>query len=129
MLTDVLHITRPTTDELSPEDIFASSAALLFPDDTRNSHGDLGSTITYTSPFGPVPLTVAYDPHGKDVKLFAHYLWNAGVWLAEAMAGSERDEVGLRGNERGRWGVEGEGVLEVGAGAWSRAARGLGRRG
>lgn len=63
--------------------------------------------------------------------MFAHYLWNAGVWLGERVAGREcgggdegedgdGGEEGMEGTDGGRWegwSVEGETVLELGAGA------------
>lgn len=118
MLTDVIRISRPHAEEPDPIDIFSASASLLFPDDTCNSHGDPGSTITYTSTtLGSIPLKIAFDPHGEDERhLFAHYLWNSGVWLAEAISGSSSVDLGLRDEERWRWSVKGHAVLEMGAG-------------
>lgn len=118
MLTDSIRVSHATSDSPSPEDIFSASASLLFPDDTAISHGDPGSTVTYTSPiFGPIPLHLAFDPTGEDERrLFAHYLWNAGVWLAEAISGSQSADLGLEEHERRKWTVKGHKVLELGAG-------------
>ena len=84
------------------------------------------------------------DPGSEESrKLFAQYLWNAGVWMAECIGGRAvgvdmdvgegvgvgvGEGGGLRdGNEdgagekrgrvvRGEWSVKGEKVLELGAG-------------
>jgi len=118
MLTDSIRVTHVTPEAPEPEDIFSASASLLFPDDTAIAHGDPGSVIIYTSPFfGPIPLHLAYDPEGEqERRLFAHYLWNAGVWLAEAVGGSRSEDLGLEESERGTWTVKGHRVLEMGAG-------------
>ncbi|KAH8793934.1 putative methyltransferase-domain-containing protein [Hyaloscypha finlandica] len=70
-----------------PEDVLSSSLAVIFPDDITNQH----------------------DPQGEDSKkLFSHFLWNAGLQLAEFIE---------EGDEQGRdWSVDGEKVLELGAG-------------
>ena len=48
-------------------------------------------------------------------KLFAHYVWNAGVLLAELISGLVASVGEL--SESASWSVEGETVLELGAGA------------
>jgi len=118
MLTDSIRVSRVISDIPEPEDIFSASASLLFPDDTAIAHGDPGSTIVYTSSvYGPIPLYLAFDPEGEEERrLFAHYLWNAGVWLAEAISGSQSKDLGLEEGERRKWCVEGHRVLEMGAG-------------
>lgn len=105
-LTDVIQIIPPDADE-EPEDIFATAPGLIFPGDTRNQHGDPGATIVYKSPsFGNIELRTA-DPEGEDERqLFSHYLWNAGIKLANLI--SRKDD--------SKWSVEGERVLELGAG-------------
>ncbi|KAK5014333.1 hypothetical protein LTR60_003277 [Cryomyces antarcticus] len=67
---------------------------------------------------GEIELSVA-DPKGEDERrLFAHYLWNAGILMAEMIAAaSEHDTEGIAGREHTRWSVQGEIVLELGAGA------------
>lgn len=79
---------------------------MIFTDDLRNQHGDPGSSVIYKSKrYGDIELGLT-DPAGEDSrKLFSHYLWNAGVQMAEYV-----------GEERGRWSVEGKTVLELGAG-------------
>ena len=101
MLTDKVRVEQ-ASDDAEPEDIFADATS-MFPDETRNIHGDPGSTVVYASRFGDIRLAVA-DPGGEsNRKLFAHYLWNASIYCADMI-------------ERGTWQVEGETVLELGAG-------------
>lgn len=116
MLSSRIHIRHPTSHEPQPEDILSSALTNLYANDTRNIHGDPSATVIYRSPrFGDVKLTVA-DPAGEeDRKLFAHYLWNAGVWLGDAV---ERGSSGSGTGDEGDWGcdVRGQRVLELGAG-------------
>lgn len=134
MLSDAIRVRRVSLTD-SPEDIFSAAAGLLFPDDTNNSHGDPGSTVTYSSPlFGDIDLRVAYDPKGEEERgLFAHYLWNAGVWLAGTVGSCGDEDNGhvarladlgfgherIAGDAQGtleEWNVKGKTVLELGAG-------------
>ncbi|KAH0347908.1 hypothetical protein KCU83_g6575, partial [Aureobasidium melanogenum] len=103
----------PATEEDSPEDIFASAPGFLFTDDLRNQHGDPGSIIIYKSQrFGDISLTTA-DPNGEEERtLFSHYLWNAGILLAERVSGQRL----LNDEEEKQWSVQGHNVLELGAG-------------
>ena len=95
------------------EDIFADAPGFLFTDDIRVEHGDPGSTVIYKSKkFGNIELKTA-DPTGEDERrLFSHYLWNAGVLMAERVSGERM----INSEEVQRWRVEGETVLELGAG-------------
>lgn len=104
-LTDLVRVIPPDKDE-DPEDIFASAPGLIFTDDLRNLHGDPDSVVVYQSQrFGTIELRTA-DPEGEDERrLFSHYVWNASIKLAELM--SDKD---------GKWSVEGETVMELGAG-------------
>lgn len=104
----------PATEEDSPEDIFASAPGFLFTDDLRNQHGDPGSIIVYKSErFGEISLTTA-DPNGEEERtLFSHYLWNAGILMAERVSGQRL----LNHEEERQWSVKGHDVLELGAGA------------
>jgi nicotinamide N-methyltransferase len=104
MLTDKIHFPNPTNE---PEDILSSSLGVIFPDDITNQHGDPSTPVIYlSSTFGPLHLTLA-DPQGEDNRrLFSHFLWNAGVLLAELIEEGKETE----------WGVRGESVREVGAG-------------
>ncbi|KIX10465.1 uncharacterized protein Z518_01548 [Rhinocladiella mackenziei CBS 650.93] len=120
----------PTAPE--SEDIFSSALSILFTDDTQNSHGIPGSSVTYHSPrFGNMTLRIpAHPDREEDRKLFAHYLWNAGVIAADAIeAGSTSKQQNVtvsegehdRGREQGQWDrrywdVRGKRVLELGAG-------------
>ncbi|KAK0938005.1 hypothetical protein LTR29_010453 [Friedmanniomyces endolithicus] len=107
-LADLIHIIPPDRDE-EPEDIFASAPGLIFTDDTRNHHGDPGSIIVYKSKrFGDIQLRTA-DPEREDERqLFSHYLWNAGVKMAELISSLATEDA--------HWNTEGERVLELGAG-------------
>ena len=101
-------ITTDRDDE--PEDIFASAPGFLFTDDLTNSHGAPDSTIQYKNKrFGNIQLQTA-DPEGEQERtLFSHYLWNAGLKLGELISHAEQQR------DR-RWSVEGERVMELGAG-------------
>ncbi|KAK4508260.1 hypothetical protein PRZ48_001998 [Zasmidium cellare] len=104
-LTDLITVIAPDKDD-DPEDIFASAPGLIFTDDLRNMHGDDASVLVYKSKrFGDIELRTADPEKEGDRKLFAHYLWNAGIKMAELI--SEEDA---------EWRVEGERVLELGAG-------------
>jgi predicted nicotinamide N-methyase len=107
MLTDKIRLSGPESN--GPEDILSSSLGVIFPDDITNQHGDKENSVIYLSPsFGPLTLTLA-DPQGEDSrKLFSHFLWNAGLQLAEFI-----EEGDVQGRD---WSVQGERVLELGAG-------------
>ncbi|TKA68932.1 hypothetical protein B0A55_08473 [Friedmanniomyces simplex] len=107
-LVDLIHIIPPDRDE-EPEDIFASAPGLIFTDDTRNHHGEPRSVIVYKSRrFGHIELRTA-DPEREDERqLFSHYLWNAGINMAELVSSVTAKDA--------RWSVKGERVLELGAG-------------
>jgi nicotinamide N-methyltransferase len=104
MLTDKIRLSGPESND--PEDILSSSLGVIFPDDITNQHGDRENSVIYLSPtFGSISLSLA-DPQGDDNRrLFSHFLWNAGLQLAEFI---EEDDT--------RWVVKGEKVLELGAG-------------
>lgn len=102
MLTDKIRLSGESTE---PEDLFSSSLSVIFPDDITNQHGDASSSPTYISPlFGPLPLSLA-DPSADSQKLFSHFLWNAGLQIAEFIEDDPQ-----------AWGVAGHDVLELGAG-------------
>ncbi|KAK3674644.1 hypothetical protein LTR78_005366 [Recurvomyces mirabilis] len=117
-LTELIQVIAPDREE-EPEDIFASAPGLIFPDDLLNHHGDAESTIVYKSRrFGDIELTVA-DPQGEDERqLFSHYLWNAGVKMAELVSGADDagEAEGEEGGKGRKWSVKGQTVLELGAG-------------
>lgn len=89
-------ISIPPPSEPEPEDFFHSAITTIFTDDAVNSHGTPGSSVTYRSPrFGDIFLRIPAHPDVEDGrKLFAHYLWNAGVVAADAIesASSESED-------------------------------------
>ncbi|KAB8343270.1 hypothetical protein FH972_022858 [Carpinus fangiana] len=101
--------------EETVEDYFSASLGTIFPDETRNMHGDQDAMVVYKSPsLGELKLSLA-EPSGQELRqLFAHYLWNAGVWVAakieDASLGTDEEA------DRGLWNVRDESVLELGAG-------------
>jgi EEF1A N-terminal glycine/lysine methyltransferase len=117
-------ISVPPPTEPEPEDIFSSALTTIFTDDAVNSWGSPGSSITYQSPrYGAITLQVPVHPDEEQGrKLFAHYLWNAGVVAADAIenASNDGDVDALTEYGRHYWDVRGERVLEIGAGTWTR---------
>lgn len=115
-LTDLIETIDDNPEE-SVEDILSSAQKFLFPEDVRNLHGEHGTTIVYKShQFGNISILTA-DPDGEDErKLFSHYLWNAGILMAERISGNRM----LSDQETIDWSVENQTVLEVGAGTTAR---------
>lgn len=128
-------ITVPPPDAPEAEDIFSSALTTIFTDDAINSWGSPGASIQYRSPrYGTITLKVPIHPDEEQGrKLFAHYLWNAGVVAAhaiEAASSPDGEASGDRGledtaaveeGEEGKWdpcywNVRGQRVLEIGAG-------------
>lgn len=126
-------ISVPPPDAPEAEDIFSSALTTIFTDDAINSWGSPGASISYTSPrYGPMTLQVPIHPDEEQGrKLFAHYLWNAGVVAADAIESASSDDDASRLVEGGDdvpgkgtevrwdpryWDVRGKRVLEVGAG-------------
>lgn len=104
-LTDAIEVRSDKTED-EPEDIFGTSRGFIF-NDIPNQHGDPGSTIVYKSArFGNLELTTAEPQRESEKQLFGHYLWNAGIKMAELISREEE----------GKWGVKGKTVLELGAG-------------
>jgi len=144
-LPSLISLRRPEDKPPEPEDIFGSSLGGIFTDDLQNSYGDDPDTvIVYNSErFGDLELRTADVSGEEQRRKFAHYLWNAGILVAELIGGrKEQDEFdGDRDsgvfsmeekNEEERcgeekwwvdrkeevlWSVKGETVLELGAGA------------
>jgi hypothetical protein len=127
MLTSRITLPAPSTP--SQEDIFSSALSSLFTDDTQNNHGSPGGSLTYTSPvFGDIELQIPAHPDVEEGrKLFAHYLWNASLVVAEGIECASVG-VGVNGDKNGqtdcrecgdwnsRWNVRERRVLELGAG-------------
>lgn len=122
MLPSRVAIPAPPKPEV--EDIFSSSLSVLFTDDTQNSHGIPGQSVTYTSPrYGDIKLGIPRHPDVEEGrKLFAHYLWNAGVLAADAIETASHDteahiveEGKVRWNQL-YWDVRNTNVLELGSG-------------
>jgi nicotinamide N-methyltransferase len=103
-LIDVLEVLPSDTDD-EPEDIFASAPGLIFTDDLVNLHGGPDATIIYKSArFGNLVLRTATQPAEEERKLFSHYLWNAGLKLANLISNDTA------------WSVKDEAVVELGSG-------------
>lgn len=81
-LTDRLVNTNP---DPGPEDLLASSLAVIFPDTVANQHGDAANALLYASPHLPRQLRIdlADPPREEDRLLFGHYLWNASLLAGE----------------------------------------------
>lgn len=114
----------PSAPNPSTEDIFSSALSTLFTDDTQNSHGIPGQSVIYNSPrYGKIQLGIPQHPDVEEGrKLFAHYLWNAGVVVADAIEVASQDDH-APGPEEGKviwnkkyWDMRGRDVLELGAG-------------
>ena len=106
---------KPAKDE-TEEDIFSSSLGALFTDDQVNQHGGPGSRVMYrSSRFGDIELQLPEPVKEEERGLFAHYVWNAGVLLAELIG---RGKGGFRGEVEVELGVNGE----IKAGARERNA-------
>lgn len=140
LLPSLISLRYPSDRELSPEDIFSSTLGSIFTDDLQNQHGDDPDTvIVYKSrKYGELEFRTA-DVNGEEQRRkFAHYLWNAGILMAEMVGGrpaqrkEDRDsgvfmeeeaeaEKGwwLSEEEEKLWNLQGETVLELGAGSWT----------
>lgn len=111
VLTSTVEI--PESIDSSSEDIFSSALDLISPDETRSLHGSPGSHIIYKSRrFGNVRLELAAPESEDGRKLFAHYLWNAGLLLGEYLEAS----VTTSDTDASTWDICGHQVLELGAG-------------
>ncbi|KAJ5776439.1 uncharacterized protein N7511_001450 [Penicillium nucicola] len=116
-------------DDESQEDIFSSYLAHLLPDDAPSFHGDPGQHLLYSSPrYGELDIMVPSYPGesqnrsdeiaagqtskvDEGRKLFAHFLWSAAMVVADEI------ELADEADSKNTWAVEGETVLELGAGA------------
>lgn len=109
MLTD--RITLLPTADLEPEDYLSTALGVIFPDDITNQHGDPSTPVIYSSPaFGKIFLSLA-DPVGEGSRrLFAQYLWNAGVYVAVGLEDAVvRPDGGREGEGEGESEEDGKG--------------------
>jgi hypothetical protein len=125
MIKNSIHVPEPSNP--SAEDIFSSALGLISPDDTATLHGDPGSLVTYRSgQFGDIVLRLSAPETEDERRLFAQYVWNAGVLLAELIGlghggggSSNHNNIISKESDSGMamdWDVTGETVLELGAG-------------
>jgi hypothetical protein len=134
-------VSGPVPSTPTVEDIFSSALSNLFIDDTQNSHGVPGQSVSYDSPrVGRISLRIPAHPDGVEGRrLFAHYLWNAGVIVADAIESASasaststghnghdsasaevwqddnQDQTGVEWNNR-YWDVRDRRTLELGTG-------------
>lgn len=120
MLPGLLHVTYPSksTDSDDPATFFSSALGTIFSDDLRTQHGDADALITYLPSSHPayaaIELRAADPATDEGRRKFAHYLWNAGVLMAELVAGW-----GPRGDGGGEDTAPGEKeTQEMDRGAW-----------
>lgn len=136
MLTSLIRVSQPTDDTPEPEDIFSASLGLIFTDDIINQHGDPNTVIAYRSRFGELKFRTADPEDEEERRKFAHYLWNAGILVAEFIGGRVEHDKGandvegryaewerwkegrwwLNDEEERKWNMKDETVLELGAG-------------
>src|SRR5271154_2184935 len=107
MLTDRITLSPTSPSAPEPEDYLSSSIGVIFPDDITNQHGDPSTPVIYTSPlFGTIFLSLA-DPAGEGSRrLFAPYLWKAGIEIAFGWGDAVTSQKGGR-DERVEGGGEG----------------------
>jgi hypothetical protein len=136
LLPTLIDLRRPEGRELDPEDIFGSSLGGVFTDDLQNQHGDDPETVIVykNARHGSLEFRTADINGEEERRKMAHYLWNAGVLMAELVGGRPQagqsvqiDVIGNEGRTQGKWwinkgeeklwSVEGESVIELGAGA------------
>ena len=135
ILPTLIDIRRPEGRDLDPEDIFGSSLGGVFTDDLQNQHGDDSDTIIVykNARHGNLEFRTADINGEEERRKMAHYLWNAGVLMAELVGGAPKegqvvpvDTIGnecwkhrgwwMDKNEEKLWRVKGESVIELGAG-------------
>jgi hypothetical protein len=135
-LPDLISLRYPEDYTLSPEDIFSSSFGGALPNDLQNQHGDDPDTVIvyHSRVYGDIELRTADVNGEEDRRKFAHYLWNAGILMAELIGGrpsegelaekmdgedgAEDKEWWISEEEEKLWSVRGQTVLELGAGPW-----------
>lgn len=141
LLPSLITLRRSVSIELQPEDIFGDTLGAIFTDDLQNQHGENGNTVVLyrSGHYGEIELRTADINSEEERRKFAHYLWNAGVLMAE-LVGARPEQVNREGStsqrqnvrsdqefqnggwwvsreEEKNWTVQGERVLELGAGA------------
>ncbi|KAF1922761.1 uncharacterized protein M421DRAFT_350085 [Didymella exigua CBS 183.55] len=135
LLPTLIDLRRPEGKELDPEDIFGSSLGGVFTDDLQNQHGDDPETVIVykNAQHGNLEFQTADINGEEERRKMAHYLWNAGVLMAELVGGRPEEgqslQIDVFGNEGWKdgewwvsreeerlWSVEGESVIELGAG-------------
>lgn len=116
MLTTRILVPIPADPQ--PEDILQSALSGLVSNDTRNCHGDPGEHLIYQSPhYGDIKIRLPVSPDAEASRqLFAHYMWNAGVLVADMIEQASHCGQGISGTSF--WNVSGERVLELGAGGY-----------
>ncbi|KAJ5875738.1 uncharacterized protein N7473_013085 [Penicillium subrubescens] len=138
---------RSSDFEESAEDLFGAFLPHLFPDDAPSFYGDPGQYLLYSSPhYGELEIMIPSYP-GQDKKkseegaigpekkegatqtnqaedgrqLFAHFLWSAGMVVAEGVENAScpatENDSDAQKEAREIWSVDGETVMELGAGA------------
>lgn len=132
LLPTLIDLRRPEGRDLDPEDIFGSSLGGVFTDDLQNQHGDDPETVIVykNARHGNLEFRTADINGEEERRKMAHYLWNAGVLMAELVGGKPEEQIDVSGNESWKkgewwinkeeeklWSVEGESVIELGAGA------------
>ncbi|EEH45322.1 uncharacterized protein PADG_01472 [Paracoccidioides brasiliensis Pb18] len=120
--------TLPTTSDDDAEDLLTSFLPHLFPDEAPSCLGEPGQALAYESGlWGDVTVIVPdYPKRGEEEdrlgkgggveegrRLFAHYLWGGGLVVAEGI----EKATAAQGEKDTIWCVNGERVLELGAGA------------
>jgi hypothetical protein len=131
LLPSLISLRYPEAHVLEPEDIYSSTLGTVFKDDLQNQHGDDADTVIVyrNARHGELELQTADVAGEEQRRKFAHYLWNAGILMAELVGGrpdegAADDEDGWKNGEwwvdseeEQKWRVQGERVLELGAGA------------
>ncbi|KAL4878087.1 hypothetical protein BJY04DRAFT_229989 [Aspergillus karnatakaensis] len=113
----------PKTDtdaESEAEDLFTTFLPHLFPDEAPRFHGDPGECLLYASPrYGTLTIQLPSLPNkpSNESSLFAHFLWGAGLIIADAVEAAHSTHNDGETLSLQRWRVDGEKVLELGAGA------------
>lgn len=115
MLSSLVEV--PETADPSSEDVLSSCTDLIYPNEARSLYGDAGFSVIYKSrKFGNIELKLSDPQSESGWKLFAHYLWTSGVLLAELVSGVfDPGSTGSLSSDVD-WSVEGQDVLELGAG-------------